>query len=441
MDTVSALHAILAHPLPQSALASRGSYGVTDLIPTLRAHPLESGAAALAALILLALVGRLALRRRPKAPPAEIPASPRTGKEAVPATLCSGTTAQEAVGSPPAPVPPRASEPKVAPAPEIPPAGEDAAKPEGYAARLRRGLARTQEAFVGRIDALLRARGAIDEETLEEIEEVLYTADLGVATATRMLEDLRARARAGATPEDCREVLREDLLKILSSDGGGPMAPGPDRPWVVLFVGVNGVGKTTTIGKLGALHAGEGRRVMLAAGDTFRAAAMEQLEIWGERIGAPVIRQASGTDPSAVAFDAVAAAKSRDMDVLLVDTAGRLHTKVNLMEELKKVKRIIARELPGAPQEVLLVLDATTGQNAVSQARQFHEAVGVTGIILTKLDGTARGGIVIAIHEELKLPIRYIGVGENLDDLRPFDARAFVDALFEPAVAQALPRR
>jgi fused signal recognition particle receptor len=195
------------------------------------------------------------------------------------------------------------------------------------------------------------------------------------------------------------------------------------------------VGKTTTIGKIGALHAREGRRVMLAAGDTFRAAAIEQLEIWGTRIGAPVIKQASGTDPSAVAFDAAAAARSRGMDVLLVDTAGRLHTKVNLMEELRKVKRILARELPGAPQEVLLVLDATTGQNAVSQARQFHEAVGVTGIILTKLDGTARGGIAIAIHEELKLPIRYIGVGESADDLRPFDARAFVDALFDPAAS------
>ncbi len=400
---------------------------LADQIVALRAHPVASVAAALAALILLALALVLFLPRRrgPKAPEAGALA---------PAFRTSRTSPEEALATPPIAVfaPPEALNVPALP-PTTPPALEEAPGPEGVVARLRRGLARTQEAFVGRIDALLRARGALDEEILEEIEEVLYAADLGVATAQRMLEDLRARVRAGATPEACREVLRADVLEVLSSDGGGPVAPGPDRPHVILFVGVNGVGKTTTIGKIGALHAREGRRVMLAAGDTFRAAAIEQLEIWGERIGAPVIKQASGTDPSAVAFDAAAAAKSRGVDVLLVDTAGRLHTKVNLMEELRKVKRILARELPGAPQEVLLVLDATTGQNAVSQARQFHEAVGVTGIILTKLDGTARGGIAIAIHEELKLPIRYIGVGESADDLRPFDARAFVDALFDPA--------
>lgn len=390
------------------------SAALADLIRILQAHPVESGAAALAALILLALLGRVAPRRESKTSASPAPEADLSGSRVVPAAPPAETFPEQAV-----------------PRPAVVETAEPGLAPEGLAARLRRGLSRTQEAFVGRIDALLRERGTLDEETLDEIEEILYTADLGVPTTRRMLEDLRARARSGATPQDCREVLREDVLKILSGDGGGPVEPGPDRPWVVLFVGVNGVGKTTTIGKIGALHARKGRRVMLAAGDTFRAAAIEQLEIWATRIGAPVIKQASGADPSAVAFDAVAAAKSRHVDVLLVDTAGRLHTKVNLMEELKKVKRIIARELPGSPQEVLLVLDATTGQNAVSQARQFHEAVGVTGIILTKLDGTAKGGIVIAIHEELHLPIRYIGVGEKVDDLRPFDARAFVDALFD----------
>ena len=398
-------------------LSSGDVFSALAFSELIKAHPIASGAVALTAVVLIGLLLRVARRR--KAPPPEVKAPAPSEAAPIPVPQSPTATLQEAA--------------EARPAAQAPPA-EAPAQPEGLVARLQRGLARTQEAFVGRIDAALRKRETIDEETLGEIEEVLYTADLGVVTAQRLFEDLRARARGGATAAELREVLREDVLKSLSSDGEGPPAPGPARPSVILFVGVNGVGKTTTIGKIGALLAREGRRVMLAAGDTFRAAAIEQLEIWGERIGAPVIKQASGTDPSAVAFDAVAAAKSRDVDVLLVDTAGRLHTKVNLMEELKKVKRILARELPGAPHEVLLVLDATTGQNAVSQARQFHEAIGVTGIILTKLDGTAKGGIVIAIHEELKLPIRYIGVGEKADDLRPFDARAFVDALFDREV-------
>jgi fused signal recognition particle receptor len=291
-------------------------------------------------------------------------------------------------------------------------------------------LARTQEAFVGRLDKVMQGRESFDEDALEEIEEILYTSDLGVATATRLLDDLRERARKGEGADQLREAVRARVEQSLMTDGD-PAVPGPQSgPHVVMFVGVNGVGKTTTIGKVGARHAAEGKAVILAAADTFRAAAIEQLEIWGNRIGCPVIKQSTGSDPAAVAFDAVAAARAREADVVLVDTAGRLHTKVNLMEELKKMKRVLAREMPGAPHEIILVMDATTGQNGLSQARQFHEALGLTGIALTKLDGTAKGGIVIAVHDELKLPIRYIGVGEKIDDLRPFDSREFVDALF-----------
>ncbi|MFQ5457496.1 MAG: signal recognition particle-docking protein FtsY, partial [Myxococcota bacterium] len=296
--------------------------------------------------------------------------------------------------------------------------------------RLRQGLARTQSAFVGRLDAVLTGRGGIDEEAFEEIEEILYTADLGVATATRLLAELREASERGGGGEALRESLKQSVEAILAADAETTAGSGEEKPRVVLFVGVNGVGKTTTIGKIGAGLVAEGKTVILAAADTFRAAAIEQLEIWGKRIGATVIKQETSSDPSAVVFDAVAAAKSRKADVVLVDTAGRLHTKANLMEELKKMTRILGREIPGAPHEVILVLDATTGQNALTQARQFNEAVGVTGIALTKLDGTARGGIVIAVHEELKLPIRYIGVGERVDDLRPFDAHDFVEALF-----------
>jgi fused signal recognition particle receptor len=324
-------------------------------------------------------------------------------------------------------------------APELPPDAPDEAlpiepiaiePPESFVSRLRRGLARTQEAFVGRLDKVFQDRESFDEETLEEIEEILYTSDLGVATATRLLEDLRERAQKGERADQLREALRARVEQSLMTDGD-PAAPrSQSGPHVVMFVGVNGVGKTTTIGKVGAQQAAEGKAVILAAADTFRAAAIEQLEIWGNRIGCPVIKQSAGSDPAAVAFDAVAAARSRKADVVLVDTAGRLHTKVNLMEELKKMKRVLAREMPGAPHEIILVMDATTGQNGLSQARQFHEALGLTGIALTKLDGTAKGGIVIAVHDELKLPIRYIGVGEKVDDLRPFDSREFVDALF-----------
>jgi fused signal recognition particle receptor len=392
-----------------------------------------------AALLALLLLMRRRRRSRPETDGEVTRAAPMPRASEAPSASALPAEIEEVI---PPPVPgPEAAPPEAPPREEAgavetarPPQDAipriDLEPPEGFVGRLRRGLAKTQQAFVGRLDALLRDRGTVDEDILEEIEEILYTADLGVATARKLLDDLRARTEGGATAASLLDALREEVQRILASDAGGAAALAGEGPHVVMFVGVNGVGKTTTIGKVAAQHVAEGRRVILAAADTFRAAAIEQLEIWGERIGSPVIKQKAGSDPSAVAFDAVAAAKSRRADLLLVDTAGRMHTKVNLMEELKKMKRVLGRELPGAPHEIILVMDATTGQNGLSQARQFHEAVGVTGIALTKLDGTAKGGIVIAVHAELKLPIRYIGVGEKLDDLRPFDARAFVDALF-----------
>jgi fused signal recognition particle receptor len=228
-----------------------------------------------------------------------------------------------------------------------------------------------------------------------------------------------------------RAALKDHIRSFLEIPAQAPRVPGPGEPLVIMVIGVNGVGKTTTIGKAAHRYRGQGKKVMLVAADTFRAAAVEQLEIWGERVGADVIKQREGADPSAVAFDALTAALSRRADVVLIDTAGRLHTKSNLMEELKKVRRVIGRKLPGAPHEVWLVLDATTGQNAISQAEMFHEALGITGIVLTKLDGTAKGGIVVGISHQLRLPILFIGIGEGIDDLRPFDASDFVEAIFE----------
>ncbi len=389
----------------------------------LEAYPPAWALLALAVALLALLLLLMRRRRRSRKP--DLPEAPAPIEDA------AVPHAEETV--PASAIPEAVPEPDLRPVETKPEEGVEGIvleTPEGFVGRLRRGLEKTQRAFVGRLEKVLRDRETIDEEVLEEIEEVLYTADLGVATAKRLLDDLRARSEKGATAESLLEALKEAVEEILGSEGAPPVPLAKDGPHVVMFVGVNGVGKTTTIGKVAAQHVLEGRSVILAAADTFRAAAIEQLEIWGERIGSPVIKQKAGSDPSAVAFDAVAAAKARRADLLFVDTAGRLHTKVNLMEELKKMKRVLGREVPGAPHEIILVMDATTGQNALSQARQFHEAVGVTGIALTKLDGTAKGGIVIAVHEELKLPIRYIGVGEKLDDLRPFDPRAFVDAIF-----------
>jgi fused signal recognition particle receptor len=267
----------------------------------------------------------------------------------------------------------------------------------------------------------------VDAEVLEQIEELLITADVGVQTATELVE--RIAAAKAADPAQLQQVLRDEVLAALTRN----VAPPPSAataPHVIMVVGVNGVGKTTTIGKLAARFSKSGKRVLIAAADTFRAAAVDQLAIWAERAGAGLVRHKDGTDPAAVAYDAVDAALARGVDVVIVDTAGRLHTKVNLMEEIKKVKRSIAKRLPEAPHEILLVLDATTGQNAVAQARMFHDALGVTGIVLTKLDGTAKGGIVIAVCRSFNIPLQYIGIGEAIEDLQDFDPARFVEALF-----------
>ncbi len=294
--------------------------------------------------------------------------------------------------------------------------------------RLYEGLAKTRAALRRSLD-LLSGR-SLDPAALEELEATLVASDLGVRTVSKLMDRLREQ---GLAAEDPRAVMHAAVLDTLQGnqrDSIDQQIKKSPKPFVILAVGVNGVGKTTTVAKLAQRLKQAGLTPLLVAADTFRAAAIEQLEMWGKRIGVDVMRHQQGADPSAVVFDGIAAAKARGVDAVLIDTAGRLHTKTNLMEELKKVKRVLARELPGAPHEVLLVLDGTVGQNALSQAKQFHEAVGVTGIALTKLDGTARGGVVVAIAEELKLPVRLIGIGEAADDLQDFDARAFADALF-----------
>jgi fused signal recognition particle receptor len=299
----------------------------------------------------------------------------------------------------------------------------------GVLRSLSDGLAKTRKNFADKIGSLVLGE-KIDEAFLDELEDALIASDVGMGTASLVLKDLKERFKRNElqSPAQVKERLRQILFEILSAR---PSVFSPaGAPAVVLVVGVNGTGKTTTIGKLAYRLRAEGKHVMLAAGDTFRAAASEQLSIWGERAGIPVIKHKEGADPSAVVFDAVTAAKARGVDVLIVDTAGRLHTKSNLMEELKKVQRILSRELPGAPHETLLVLDGNTGQNALVQAKMFHEAVGVTGIVLTKLDGTSKGGIVFAIYKELSIPVKFVGIGEAIEDLRSFDPREFVNALF-----------
>jgi fused signal recognition particle receptor len=293
---------------------------------------------------------------------------------------------------------------------------------------LRDRLQRTREALSGGLDRLFRGRKVVDAELLEELEELLITADLGVSTSLFLIQALqdKLRRRELADVARLKAALQAEMVGLLTS----PAQPDRSaRPWVVLVVGVNGVGKTTTIAKLAHRDRHQGRTPLLVAADTFRAAAVEQLEIWGERVGAAVVKQKTGADPAAVVFDGLAAALARGADTVFVDTAGRLHTKVNLMEELKKIYRTAAKKIPGAPHEVLLILDATTGQNALNQARLFNEAVGVTGLILTKMDGTAKGGVALAVVHETGIPLKYIGVGEAMEDLRPFDAEAFVEAI------------
>jgi len=299
--------------------------------------------------------------------------------------------------------------------------------------RLKSGLTKSRENWAQKIGVIFQNRHW-DEESLEVMEENLIAADLG-HKATQKLMDLLRQQSPGSEDlaQEMASRLQQAMVQLLQPSAAAPPKPSPlsVRPWVIVFLGVNGVGKTTTIGKLAAQYVSAGKKVLLVAADTFRAAAIEQLEAWGQRAGVEVIRHRAGADPSAVVYDGMQAAKNRGIDVLLIDTAGRLHTKVHLIDELKKIRRVIAREQPDAPHEMLLVLDATTGQNGLQQARVFKEATDISGIVLTKLDGTAKGGVIISIQEELGIPVRYIGVGEEVEDLQPFDASRFVQALFE----------
>ena len=303
----------------------------------------------------------------------------------------------------------------------------------GLFKRLQQGLSKTKSSFMGRIDDLFSGSREITGDLLESLEEILFTSDIGVETTQELIDTLHRRVARDELkdPAALKRILKEEIRGYLDVPEKPLSMPEPGQPRVIMVVGVNGVGKTTTIGKLAGRFRDDHKKVMLVAADTFRAAAVEQLGIWGERTGAEVIRQDTGADPSAVVFDAMTAALSRRMEVVLIDTAGRLHTKKNLMDELRKIHRVTGRKLPGAPHEVWLVLDATTGQNAVSQAAIFNDAIGITGIVLTKLDGTAKGGIVVGISHQLRIPIRFIGIGEKADDLRPFDPADFVQAIFD----------
>ncbi|KKB39312.1 signal recognition particle-docking protein FtsY [Bacillus thermotolerans] len=303
--------------------------------------------------------------------------------------------------------------------------------------KFKSGLTKTRDNFSNKVNDLVARYRKIDEDFFEELEEILIGADVGFDTVMELIDELKHEVKRRNTkdPEEVRDIITEKMVEIYQGDDEAPnelnMQEG--ELTVILFVGVNGVGKTTTIGKMAHQFKEDGKKVLLAAGDTFRAGAIEQLEVWGERTGVDVIKQAEGSDPAAVMYDAIRAAKSRQADVLLCDTAGRLQNKVNLMKELEKVKRVIEREIPGAPHEVLIVLDATTGQNAMIQAKTFKEATDVTGIVLTKLDGTAKGGIVLAIRHELDIPVKFVGLGEKVDDLQPFNAEQYVYGLFASA--------
>jgi len=308
--------------------------------------------------------------------------------------------------------------------------GPTESKP-GLLERFRKAVQSTKSSFVGRMDDIIRGKKEIDAELLEELEQVLISGDVGLATSQEVLEAVRNGVDAGQANDtgELKSAVKKQLMEILRRTQSTP-AREATPPVVLLVVGVNGTGKTTTIGKLAYQLGSEGKKVLLCAGDTFRAAAVEQLEIWGQRSASEIIKQKPGADPSAVLFDALTTAKARDFDYVIVDTAGRLHTKTNLMTELEKMRRVAPRVIPDAPHEVLLVMDATTGQNGLQQAKLFTEKVGVTGIVLTKLDGTAKGGVVLAIARELRLPIRYVGIGEQKEDLVPFDAEQFIESLF-----------
>ncbi|MFP4532900.1 MAG: signal recognition particle-docking protein FtsY [Desulfobacterales bacterium] len=310
------------------------------------------------------------------------------------------------------------------PAPEI--EEEEEEEEVGFFGRLKNGLSKTRQSFSRQIESAFSG-GGIDEEALEQIEEALITADVGVDTSMELIDRISRAKKSVNDMAAFKNLLKTEMQSFI--DYGEP-PPSLTKPYVIMVVGVNGVGKTTTIGKLAAKYRSEGKNVVLGAADTFRAAAVEQLEIWAERAGADIVKHRDKADPAAVAYDAVQAGQARNSDIVIIDTAGRLHTKVNLMEQLKKIKRTVSRQIPDAPHEILLVVDATTGQNAISQAKMFHQDMGITGIALTKLDGTAKGGIVIGISHALNIPIRYIGIGEKISDLQPFDPQMFIDALF-----------
>lgn len=300
----------------------------------------------------------------------------------------------------------------------------------GFFSKIGAGLKKTRDSLMNSVNSMLKSFTKIDEELFEELEEILIMGDVGATTAAHICEALRAKVKEEGVkdPEEVKRLLRDIVSDMLR---GGQELQLSTKPSVILVIGVNGVGKTTTIGKMAARMTTEGKKVILGAADTFRAAAIEQLDIWAKRAGVDIVKHAQDADPAAVVFDAIAAAKARGADVVICDTAGRLHNKKNLMNELAKISRVIERELPDADKEVLLVLDATTGQNAVNQAREFKNAAGITGIVLTKLDGTARGGVVLAIREDLQVPVKFIGVGEGVDDLQPFDPEEFAAGLFE----------
>lgn len=310
--------------------------------------------------------------------------------------------------------------------------GEAPEKKAGLFERMKKALVATKESLVGRIEAVLASHGAIDAEALDALEETLLGADLGIRVTERIMDAVRERHRKGLlqTPDDARSEIRAQLLSIVNPAVRGEDAARQTAPQVWMVVGVNGTGKTTTIGKIAARLSGEGKKVLVCAADTFRPAAIEQLAVWAERSGADLIKSRTGVDPSAVLHDALSAAAARQSDLVIVDTAGRLHTKSNLMQELEKMRRVAARKVAGAPHEVLLVVDATTGQNGLSQAREFMKFTGITGLIVTKLDGTAKGGILFGICQELGIPVQFIGIGEGLEDLVDFSPELFVDSLF-----------
>lgn len=298
--------------------------------------------------------------------------------------------------------------------------------------KLKSGLKKTKDSFVGKVDTVLAAFGKVDEELFEELEDILITSDFGVQTTEKVIEGLRRRVKEGKVtdPEQVRVLLREEIAELLTA-GGQSVLDFNHTPVVITVIGVNGVGKTTSIGKMANLYKKAGKKVLLAAGDTFRAAAIDQLDIWAQRAGVDIIKQGEGSDPAAVLFDACRAAKARGADVLICDTAGRLHNKKNLMDELAKMSRVVDRELPEYKRETFMVLDSTTGQNAVNQAKAFSEVTNLTGIVLTKLDGTSKGGIIVSICSDMGIPVRMVGVGEGMEDMQPFTAEEYVKALFE----------